>query len=612
MVKALFKRALLVVASFGVFFCLYSGWASHPADAAPPSRIVFISATKIISAGTASSAITIQTQDNKGNPTSVNNTTLVTLTSTSLSGRFDILANGAFDGRVTSVPIANGGNSANFFYKDTTSGKPTINAASSGFSNASQQETILAGVATQVRVETAGNGSGTVVPSQSLLAGSSLTVYGVTRDQYNNFVANPASVTWSLINKAGGVADADLSATSGASVTLTGHLAGTAVIHAANSVLIKGDSGAINVVLPGGSSGGGGVGGGFFGGGIAAPAPTPGITDVRQKANNSGVFYVDTYAPSQDGKVMLKIDASTRGLNKDGMSLTEISILPNPNLPAPPAAGQVMVLLYDFTPAGATFTNPVTITMTYDPSQLPVGSTESGLYFVWFNAANNMWVPLPSTLDTVNKKVTALITHFSFFGLFATVSQPTQTLPPVIVQTAAPTQTPTLKPASFLVSELYITPTEVSSNQVVKLNITTLNNGDVSGSFDIKVMINNSLYTTRTITIPGNSSDSSTVSLNAGPAGDYSVSIGSRKGSFTVKASPTPTATALVVLSPTITPTQPTPATLAPAVESKGGLPVLWITFWICFFLFVSALVIILIIKPRPDNHHPAHSTTQK
>ena len=204
---------------------------------------------------------------------------------------------------------------------------------------------LAAGAATQVRVETAANGSGTVVPSQTLLAGSILTVYGVTRDQYSNFVANPASMTWSLISKTGGVADADLSATSGASVTLTGHLAGTAVIHAVNGALAQTDSGTISVVLPGGSSGGGGsVGGGFFGGGIAAPTPTPGITDIRQKANNSGVFYVDAYASSQDGKVMLKIDASTHGLNEDGMPLTEIGILPNPNLPAPPAAEQAMVL----------------------------------------------------------------------------------------------------------------------------------------------------------------------------------------------------------------------------------------------------------------------------
>src|SRR5262249_38963767 len=53
------------------------------------------------------------------------------------------------------------------------------------------------GVATSVRVETAANGSGTVVPAQSLLNNHSITVYAVSRDAGNVFVANTAA-TWSL------------------------------------------------------------------------------------------------------------------------------------------------------------------------------------------------------------------------------------------------------------------------------------------------------------------------------------------------------------------------------------------------------------------------------
>jgi hypothetical protein len=247
MVKALIKRALLFIGILGILVSAL-GWIYHPVSAASPSKIAFISAPKIISAGTASSGITIQTQDNKGNPINVGKTTIVTLTSNSLTGRFDILANGVFDGKVNSVSIASGGNSANFYYKDTASGGPTLNAASSGISNGSQQETIVAGAATQIRVETAANGSGTAVPAQTLIAGSSLTVYGVTRDRYNNFVANPPNTVWSLINKTGGVADSDLNSTSGSSVNITAHLAGTGVIHAVSGTLTQGDSGTISVI----------------------------------------------------------------------------------------------------------------------------------------------------------------------------------------------------------------------------------------------------------------------------------------------------------------------------------------------------------------------------
>ena len=63
-----------------------------------------------------------------------------------------------------------------------------------------------------------------------MTAGSSFTAYAITRDAYGNYVANP-SATWSLSNS-GGVAASDLSSTSGASTVCTGHLVGSATLHA--------------------------------------------------------------------------------------------------------------------------------------------------------------------------------------------------------------------------------------------------------------------------------------------------------------------------------------------------------------------------------------------
>jgi len=96
-----------------------------------------------------------------------------------------------------------------------------------------------------VKVETAADGSGTVVGAQSLTAGSTLTVYSITRDQFGTFVANSAA-TWSLTGKIGGVADGDLVG-GGASAVMTGHLVGSGVIHAVISGLTSTDSGVITV-----------------------------------------------------------------------------------------------------------------------------------------------------------------------------------------------------------------------------------------------------------------------------------------------------------------------------------------------------------------------------
>ena len=68
-----------------------------------------------------------------------------------------------------------------------------------------------------------------MVGAQNVTAGSSITVYAITRDAYGNFVAN-LSATWSLQNISGGVVSSDLTPTTGTSSTFTGHLVGSANI----------------------------------------------------------------------------------------------------------------------------------------------------------------------------------------------------------------------------------------------------------------------------------------------------------------------------------------------------------------------------------------------
>jgi hypothetical protein len=81
-------------------------------------------------------------------------------------------------------------------------------------------------------VETAANGSGGVVPNQTITSGNSIAVYAILRDAAGNFVSNPIA-NWSMINTSGGVTNANLSPLSGSSPTFTGGLVGTGQISAA-------------------------------------------------------------------------------------------------------------------------------------------------------------------------------------------------------------------------------------------------------------------------------------------------------------------------------------------------------------------------------------------
>ena len=102
--------------------------------------------------------------------------------------------------------------------------------------------------ATKVRVETAADGSGTVVPLQSVAPGNSITVYGITRDASDTFVANVAADSWELINKTGGVVSGDLIQSGDMkSAVFTGNDAGTAEIQVISGILTATNSGTITV-----------------------------------------------------------------------------------------------------------------------------------------------------------------------------------------------------------------------------------------------------------------------------------------------------------------------------------------------------------------------------
>lgn len=86
------------------------------------------------------------------------------------------------------------------------------------------------GPAMTVSVETAADGSGMVFPLQTISAGTSITLYAVTRDAFGNHVGSPAA-TWTLTNTTGGVISSDLSpAGDGSFAVLTGHKAGSAQV----------------------------------------------------------------------------------------------------------------------------------------------------------------------------------------------------------------------------------------------------------------------------------------------------------------------------------------------------------------------------------------------
>jgi hypothetical protein len=168
-----------------------------------------------------------------------------------LTGTVQFRTNGVDFGSAVAL---SGGNATSLAVSTLAAGSTTVTAVYSGDANFNgstfpnfTQMVNTAGTATQVRVETLANGSGMMVSAQNVASGSSVTGFAISRDQFNNFVANVAA-TWSLANVTGGVVSGDLvTAADAKSANFTGLVIGTANVHAVVSGLTPTDSGTLTV-----------------------------------------------------------------------------------------------------------------------------------------------------------------------------------------------------------------------------------------------------------------------------------------------------------------------------------------------------------------------------
>ena len=205
------------------------------------TKLVYTTVPSTGTAGTAFS-VTVQSQDANSNPANPTSTTTITLSKATGAGTLSGTLSGTIGTGANSVTIA----TPVYSKSDTMTLTATATAGMTSLSPITSGNIVFsAGAAAATTVETAANGSGSVVGAQNITAGNSITVYAITRDANGNFVANP-SATWSLPTITGGVVVGDLVA-SGASAVFSGHLVGTAIIRAVASTF-TGNSGTQTVI----------------------------------------------------------------------------------------------------------------------------------------------------------------------------------------------------------------------------------------------------------------------------------------------------------------------------------------------------------------------------
>ncbi|MDI6886712.1 MAG: PGF-CTERM sorting domain-containing protein, partial [archaeon] len=191
------------------------------------------------------------------------------------------------------------------------------------------------------------------------------------------------------------------------------------------------------------------------GGGAAPVALPPGVTTIP--TDPTGEVTSTVTATSADGKASVTIPAGTIARDAAGNPLAEVSLTLPSALPASvPVGTEYVGIAIQLGPSGATFSQPVEISITFDPAKF-----EGKIPVIYVYEAG-AWKALETTIvdcgalphDPASPvracKAIAKVDHFSAFALLAVSVAPTPTPvvtpTPTITPTPAPIPTPTPTP----------------------------------------------------------------------------------------------------------------------------------------------------------------------
>ncbi len=271
-------------------------------------------------------------------------------------------------------------------------------------------------------------------------------------------------------------------------------------------------------------------------------------TEASSPISPSGEILETIVAISEDGMLTLTIEAGTIALDKDDNPLITLEAQIDTSPPPLPEDTSIIGLAYDFAPDGATFALPITLTWSYDPNDIPEGVAEEDLVLAWYDEAADKWVELDCVIDTGNNTITASIEHFTTFAIIGVV-------------TSAPESEPEVPAAVFHISELDISPSEVDIGQTVTISVLVINSGNLEGTYQVTLEIDNKVVETQEVTLAGGASSTVTFKISEDVASVYSVNIDGLSGSFVVKpaaiSEPEPASTLILPATHTPPPAKP-------------------------------------------------------
>jgi PGF-CTERM protein len=146
--------------------------------------------------------------------------------------------------------------------------------------------------------------------------------------------------------------------------------------------------------------------------------------------SSEGKVLRDTTIASADGIAAFTLELGVVALDDEGVPIDEISIINMSESEIPDLSeGAVFTFAgyaYECTPSGAQFTPAALLTFSFTEEEWEAIADED-LTLRFYNEETAEWEEIPVTIDTETRTITAEISHFTVFALFAQGTAPAET-----------------------------------------------------------------------------------------------------------------------------------------------------------------------------------------
>jgi hypothetical protein len=344
----------------------------------------------------------------------------------------------------------------------------------------------------------------TIIAGNSVVIGGSPTASGGTPPYTYNWTP-----TTGLDNPAIANPTASPDTTTTYSVTVTDSKGCTGV-----------DSMTLSVIAPAGG-GGGGIST------AEAACPLALTSDIQgnitiASMTREGVLCATCIAKDTAGKYVLELDKGTKvTLANDTVPLL-LTFRKSPTPPAAPSNTTIVGPVYEISaypasyatvPSPITISPPATLTLTYDPKEVPQNATE---VFIANYDTEQGWQALGSVPGVVAEigKAQGLASHFSPVAVLAKLAEAT--------------------PAKFKVSNLTISPSQAQPNQEVTISIDVANIGGESGNYSLELKVDGSVRSSMQVIVATGTSQTVTFNTTGYGGGRHQVEVADLTGEFEI------------------------------------------------------------------------------